>query len=120
MVEHLAVNEVVPGSSPGDGVFSRNDTQGASAPSSVTRASTQHDPVGCGGPQRRNSTLSYGVGKNQAVRALSLVWLERRAHNSVVAGSNPAGPIHILHGSEPTKCPYFGLLTLVLELLWVF
>ena len=74
MVEHLAVNEVVPGSSPGDGVFSRNNRRGVV-------------------DQFENSTVSYRGSRYHFGRALSLVWLERRAHNSVVIGSNPIGPI---------------------------
>lgn len=38
-----------------------------------------------------NPVMNYDIA--QGFRARSLVWLESSAHNRVVAGSNPAGPI---------------------------
>ncbi len=75
LVEHLVVTQVVPGSSPGGGAF----------PDSVrveeTRSRLQP------GTLKRWPRLRIGE------RALSSVWLERSAHNRVVVGSNPTGPI---------------------------
>ena len=94
LVEHLVVTQVVPGSSPGGGVDSVLRPVGL-RPMSGERSGPSREKrrrYALAGQRRHPAEFCPPIRYGQS-RARISAWLERSAHNRLVLGSNPSGPI---------------------------